>query len=89
MLPLFGPYSSLRAFAIEAILYALAILLIIGVYKKGMQVLEDRGRFQQDSTRWIAQVLLVVLGILLVNLLLLLLVTVWPRLSIFNFGLTQ
>jgi len=66
-------------------LYALAILLIVGVYKKGMQVLEERGRFQQDSTRWIAQVLLVVLGILLVNLLLLLLVTVWPRLSISNF----
>ena len=66
-------------------MYALAILLIVGVYKKGMQVLEERGRFQQDSTRWIAQVLLVVLGILLVNLLLLLLVTVWPRLSISNF----
>lgn len=85
MLPLFGPYPSLRAFAIEAMLYALAVLLIVGVYKKGMQVLEERDRFQQDSTRWIAQILLVVLGILLVNLLLLLLVTVWPRLSIFNF----
>ena len=85
MLPLFGLYPSLRAFAIEATLYALAILLIVGVYKKGMQVLEQRDRFQQDSTRWIAQVLLVVLGILLVNFLLLLLVTVWPRLSIFNF----
>ncbi len=66
-------------------MYALAILLIVGVYKKGMQVLEERGRFQQNSTRWIAQVLLVVLGMLLVNLLLLLLVTVWPRLSIFEF----
>lgn len=82
--PLFGPYPSLRAFAVEATTYALAILLVVGVYKKGMQVLDDRGRFQQESTRWIAQILLVVLGILLVNLLVFLFVTIWPRLSIFG-----
>lgn len=85
MFPLFGPYLSLRAFAIEALLYGVSILLILGVYRKGMEMFNEWGRFQKDSTRWVAQILLVVVGVLLVNLLLLLLVTIWPRLSIFGF----
>jgi hypothetical protein len=85
--PLFGSYPSLRAFVIEAFLYGVSILLIVGLYRKGMQLFEEWERFLEDSTRWIAQILLVVVGILLVNLLLLLLVTIWPRLSIFDFWL--
>ena len=84
--PLFGPYPSLRAFVIEATVYAVCLLLIVGLYKKGMRVLDESGRFQRDSIRWIAQILLVVLGLLLVNFLLFLLVTIWPRLSIFRAG---
>lgn len=79
---MFGPYPSLRAFAVEVALYAIAVSIVVGVYRKGMEMLDARGWVERETTKWLAQILLVVLGILLVNLLTLLLVTLWPTLSI-------
>lgn len=74
MFYLFAAIPHLRELVITVTLYTIGIIPIVRAYKKGMRILDER--FQQDTTRWVAQILLSLVIILVVNLLLMLLLII-------------